>query len=137
MRVYVGLSKHVSDAPCSKSYLARANSPRMGRTYARSDHMAVSHGFSLPSVTDYEPLLGAESVERILHKAHRLLDLHVVNVSSTYYGRHAALRPELPAIRKMNSRRENYENQIGPSSGIPLRARRGREQESIGIPSHL
>src|SRR6266700_2895536 len=53
---------------------------------ARSAHMAESNGFSLPSVADYEPLIGAESVDRILHKAQRLLGLHVVNVSSTYYG---------------------------------------------------
>lgn len=42
--------------------------------------------FKLISVEDYEPLVGAETVERILQKAGRLRDLHVVNVSSTYYG---------------------------------------------------
>jgi len=40
----------------------------------------------LTSVEDYEPLIGAEAVERILEKAEALSDLHVVNVSSTYYG---------------------------------------------------
>lgn len=35
---------------------------------------------------DYEPLIGAEAVDRILTKAKKLQDLHVVNVNSTYYG---------------------------------------------------
>jgi trehalose synthase len=37
-------------------------------------------------VEDYEQYVGAEAVERILQKANRLRDLHVVNVNSTYYG---------------------------------------------------
>lgn len=37
-------------------------------------------------IEDYEPLIGAEAVERILKKAKVLRDLHVVNVNSTYYG---------------------------------------------------
>jgi trehalose synthase len=41
---------------------------------------------ALTSVEDYEPLVGAETVERILTKADRLRDLHVVNINSTYYG---------------------------------------------------
>lgn len=40
--------------------------------------------FRLSSVEDYERLVGAETVERILRKAARLRDLHVVNVNSTY-----------------------------------------------------
>ena len=40
----------------------------------------------LNSVEDYEPLVGAETVERILRKASRLRDLHVTHVNSTYYG---------------------------------------------------
>lgn len=43
-------------------------------------------GFMLPSVADYEPLIGAPAVERILAKAEQLRDVHVVNVNSTYYG---------------------------------------------------
>jgi trehalose synthase len=43
-------------------------------------------GFALASVESYEPLVGAETTDRILKKAERLLDLHVVNVNSTYYG---------------------------------------------------
>lgn len=35
---------------------------------------------------DYEPYIGAEAVDRILSKAEKLQDLHVVNVNSTYYG---------------------------------------------------
>lgn len=38
------------------------------------------------TVSDYEPFIGAEAVDRILEKARRVGDLHVVNVSSTYYG---------------------------------------------------
>ena len=41
--------------------------------------------FKLTSVEDYEPLVGAEAVERLL-KVEALRDLHVVNVNSTYYG---------------------------------------------------
>jgi trehalose synthase len=40
----------------------------------------------LISVEDYEPLVGAQTVERILKKAAKLRDLHVINISSTYYG---------------------------------------------------
>jgi trehalose synthase len=42
--------------------------------------------FRLTTVEDYEPLVGGETVERILQKASRLRDLHIVNVNSTYYG---------------------------------------------------
>jgi trehalose synthase len=41
---------------------------------------------TLPSVEDYAPLIGSETVERILSKARQLQDLHLVNVNSTYYG---------------------------------------------------
>lgn len=40
----------------------------------------------LTSVEDYEPLIGADAVTRILRKADNLHDLHLENVSSTYYG---------------------------------------------------
>ncbi len=42
--------------------------------------------FRLVSVEDYEALIGAEAVERILKKAERLHDMHVININSTYYG---------------------------------------------------
>lgn len=42
--------------------------------------------FKLTSVEDYEPLVGSETVERLLKKAEALRDLHIVNVNSTYYG---------------------------------------------------
>ena len=42
--------------------------------------------FSLISVEDYEPLVGAETVERVAAKAEQLRDLHIVNINSTYYG---------------------------------------------------
>lgn len=37
-------------------------------------------------VEDFEPLVGAETVERIIRKAKPFRDIHVVHVSSTYYG---------------------------------------------------
>jgi trehalose synthase len=42
--------------------------------------------FHLPSPQDYEPLVGAETIARIMKKAEALSDLHVLNVNSTYYG---------------------------------------------------
>jgi len=45
-----------------------------------------SKEFGLPTVEDYEHLIGGEAAERILTKAERLRDLHVINVNSTYYG---------------------------------------------------
>lgn len=42
--------------------------------------------FSLTSVDDYASLIGGETVDRILEKAERLRDFHVVNINSTYYG---------------------------------------------------
>ena len=42
--------------------------------------------FKLTSVEDYEPLVGADAVERLLRKVEALRDLHIVNVNSTYYG---------------------------------------------------
>lgn len=47
------------------------------------DSLAVPTRSRLISVEDYQPLVGAEAVERILKKAARLRDLHVVNVNST------------------------------------------------------
>jgi len=38
------------------------------------------------NIEDYAPLIGEETMERILHKAHRLRDLRVLHVSSTFYG---------------------------------------------------
>ena len=40
----------------------------------------------LVSIADYESIVGASTVDRILSKARDLRDLHIVNVSSTYYG---------------------------------------------------
>jgi trehalose synthase len=40
----------------------------------------------IPRIQDYEPLVGAEIVDRVLAKANRLQDRHIANVSSTYYG---------------------------------------------------
>jgi len=40
----------------------------------------------LTTLEDYEPLIGAPALERILAKAAHLRDLHVVNINSTYYG---------------------------------------------------
>lgn len=41
---------------------------------------------ALTTIEDYAPLVGAETVERILKKSARFRDLHVVNISSTYCG---------------------------------------------------
>ena len=43
-------------------------------------------GYRLATVADYEPLIGAETVDRILAKAAQLHDLRIVNINSTYYG---------------------------------------------------
>ncbi len=40
----------------------------------------------LVDIHQYEPLVGSETVDRILSKAHRLRDLHVVHINSTFYG---------------------------------------------------
>jgi trehalose synthase len=40
----------------------------------------------LVNMEDYAPLVGAETVERIIRKAQRLRGLRVVNISSTFYG---------------------------------------------------
>ncbi len=45
-----------------------------------------SSAHRLVSVEDYEPFIGAQAVDRILTKARIVEDLHVVHVSSTYYG---------------------------------------------------
>jgi trehalose synthase len=42
--------------------------------------------FKLASIEDYEPLIGGETVERLLKKVETLRDLHIVNINSTYYG---------------------------------------------------
>jgi trehalose synthase len=38
------------------------------------------------SLESYEPLIGRERIQRILKKADKIRDLHVVHVSSTFYG---------------------------------------------------
>jgi len=38
------------------------------------------------SIEDYEPLVGAETIDRIKEKSKKLRDCHIVNVNSTYYG---------------------------------------------------
>lgn len=42
--------------------------------------------FAIPTVENYEALIGSQAVDRISAKAERLNDLHVVNINSTYYG---------------------------------------------------
>jgi trehalose synthase len=42
--------------------------------------------FGATKIEDYEPLVGAEMVERVKTKAKALQHLHVVHVNSTYYG---------------------------------------------------
>ena len=38
------------------------------------------------SFESYAPLIGEEATERILRKAERLRDAHIVHISSTFYG---------------------------------------------------
>jgi trehalose synthase len=40
----------------------------------------------LHSLESYEPLIGSARVERILKKAHTIRDLHIIHISSTFYG---------------------------------------------------
>src|SRR3970040_1358956 len=37
-------------------------------------------------IDDYAPLIGEETLERLLHKSHRLRGLRVLHLSSTFYG---------------------------------------------------
>ena len=46
----------------------------------------MPHGYRIVRVEDYEPFVGAETVERVREKARPLQDLHVAHVNSTYYG---------------------------------------------------
>ena len=50
------------------------------------DDIELDPRFRLTSVEDYERLIGNEAVVRILNKANSLSDLHLENISSTYYG---------------------------------------------------
>ena len=50
------------------------------------DRSQDARHFKLSSVEDYEPLIGAEAVERLMKKIETLRDIHLVNVNSTYYG---------------------------------------------------
>ena len=50
------------------------------------DQSTDAASLKLTSVKDYESMVGAATVDRILSKARRLSDLHLVNVSSSYYG---------------------------------------------------
>jgi hypothetical protein len=38
----------------------------------------------LPTIDDYAPLVGNETIERITKKAEKLRDLHVVNINSRW-----------------------------------------------------
>jgi trehalose synthase len=40
----------------------------------------------LVNIEDYAPLIGEDAAERIMRKAQRLRDMHVLHVSSTFYG---------------------------------------------------
>ena len=51
-----------------------------------SSTVELAPSFQAASVEHYQPLVGAETVERIQKKAAALHDLHVANVNSTYYG---------------------------------------------------
>jgi trehalose synthase len=55
----------------------------MKKNHNRSETMRNQ---KITQIEDYEPLVGAETIERIEKKAKRLRHLHVANVNSTYYG---------------------------------------------------
>lgn len=42
--------------------------------------------YKLNNIYDYQPLIGGEAVDRIISKARRLSDLHIVHINSTFYG---------------------------------------------------
>ncbi|SFR08677.1 glycosyltransferase [Desulfoscipio geothermicus] len=46
----------------------------------------MSGEYMITGVADYEPYVGAQTIERLIKKAKALQDLHVVHVNSTYYG---------------------------------------------------
>ncbi|HLH11700.1 MAG TPA: glycosyltransferase [Methylovirgula sp.] len=48
--------------------------------------MQVPHSLGLHSLNDYEPLIGRETIDRIVKKAAILSGAHVVHISSTFYG---------------------------------------------------
>lgn len=56
----------------------------------RSENMTVAQdkapAFKAAAVEDYAGVVGGATLERILQKARRVRDLHVVHVNSTYYG---------------------------------------------------
>jgi trehalose synthase len=54
--------------------------------WGRAAFEAMKTKYRLTQIEDYEPLVGAETVGRILAKAEALKGFHVVNVNSTYYG---------------------------------------------------
>jgi trehalose synthase len=45
-----------------------------------------SDTLGLHAIENYAPLIGPAATERILRKAERVRDLHVVHISSTFYG---------------------------------------------------
>ena len=51
-----------------------------------ANNATSKQGLRLVTIEDYEPLIGAEAVERLLRKVEMLHDIHVVNINSTYYG---------------------------------------------------
>lgn len=55
----------------------------------------------ITQIEDYEPMVGAETIECIMKKAKTLRNLHVANVNSTYYGGGAELLTSLTLL--MNS----------------------------------
>jgi trehalose synthase len=42
--------------------------------------------YDIVTIEDYEKFVGAKTVDRIMEKAEKLRDVHVVNINSTYYG---------------------------------------------------
>lgn len=71
------MPEHVSDRKTASSELRRREEPLTTQEPAP---------FRLKTVEDYAPFIGDAAVDRIMAKARTLGQLHLVNVSSTYYG---------------------------------------------------
>lgn len=65
----------------------------------------ITSGARLPAIDDYEALVGAETVDRVMAKAARFHDLHLVNVNSTYYGGGYGIPTALPSTPSERRRR--------------------------------
>jgi len=70
--------------------IRKSASPVVPRTKPATDRLEPdsieTSAARLISIADYEPYVGGEEIDRLGKKAARLRDMHVANISSTYYG---------------------------------------------------